>query len=218
VTKSRLPSSSQTSVHDRLDGVVRRHLTSEWRQPVRAHSRLAFELIRARAEGASTIVFDSGCGTGQSTVRLARRYPDALIIGIDRSACRLARAPALPDNAVLVRAELADFWRLAATAGWTLSAHYLLYPNPWPKPGHLKRRWHGHPAFPSLLALGGRLELRSNFRIYVDEFQRALALAGIATEEVVSFRPDEPISPFESKYLASGHALYQLKVQLETTA
>jgi len=218
LTSSRLPSSSQTAVHDRLDAVVRRHLVSVWRQPVRTHSRIAFEKVRVRAEGSRPLVFDSGCGTGQSTVGLARQHPDALVIGIDKSAHRLARAPDLPENAVLIRAELVDFWRLSAAAGWTLSAHYLLYPNPWPKPMHLKRRWHGHPVFPSLLALGGRLELRSNFRIYVDEFRRALELAGVDAEEMVSFRPDEPISPFEAKYLASGHDLYRLIVQLETTA
>jgi len=124
----------------------------------------------------------------------------------------------MPDNALLIRADLADFWRLARQAGWRLDAHFLLYPNPWPKPGHLQRRWHAHPVFPDLLRLGGRLELRSNFRLYLDEFQTALRLVGVQVGEVVSFRPEFPISPFEAKYSASGHELFRLTVHLETTA
>lgn len=36
-----------------------------------------------------------------------------------------------------------------------------------PKIGHLSRRWHGHPVFPAMLELGGVLECRSNWKIYV---------------------------------------------------
>jgi len=108
--------------------------------------------------------------------------------------------------------------RLLADAGLRPTHHYLIHPNPWPKPGHLKRRWHGHPVFPALLALGGQLELRSNFGLYVLEFKRALELAGRPDAKVVSFRGEsEAISPFEAKYLASGHTLERLTVNLENS-
>ncbi|MEN1728124.1 MAG: SAM-dependent methyltransferase [Pseudomonadota bacterium] len=203
-------------MHPRLDEVLFRHLHSTWQQPIHEHSRQAFESIRSRAESAEALVLDSGCGVGQSTAQLADRHPNALVLGIDKSSHRLARSSRVPDNALLLRADLTDFWRLASAAGWSLEAHYLLYPNPWPKAVHLQRRWHAHPVFPVLLALGGRLELRTNFRIYADEFRRALRLAGVCADEVVSFRPDFPISPFEAKYDDSGHDLYRLTVQLET--
>ena len=90
--------------------------------------------------------------------------------------------------------------------------HWLLYPNPWPKPAQLARRWHGHPVFPSLLALGGTLILRSNWRIYAEEFALAARLCGAATSAVVSFRPVDPLSPFERKYAASGHELFQVTI------
>jgi len=112
---------------------------------------------------------------------------------------------------LLLRARVADIWRLLEKAGIRLARHYLLYPNPWPKPRHLGRRWHAHPVFPSLLALGGRLEIRTNWRIYAEEFARALALYGVEADEVVSFRPDDaPLSPFERKYAASGHELFRI--------
>lgn len=61
----------------------------------------------------------------------------------------------LKSNAILVRAELSDFFTLVAfQSDWIIHSHYLLYPNPYPKGKHLKRRWHGHPIFPVMLALG----------------------------------------------------------------
>jgi tRNA (guanine-N7-)-methyltransferase len=83
-----------------------------------------------------------------------------------------------------------------------LAAHYLLYPNPWPKPGHLARRVHGHPAFPLLPALGGRLELRSNWQIYVEEFGVALHLREIAASVSRCPGRGHPLTPFERKYSA----------------
>ena len=109
------------------------------------------------------LILDSGCGVGQSTAKLALRFVDSYVLGIDKSAARLGRSPELPEDACLVRAELVDGWRLLASRGERLARHDLLYPNPWPKIGHLARRWHGHAVFPELLALGGVLECRSNW-------------------------------------------------------
>lgn len=215
MASSRLPQSSQTGPHRRLAETVLRHLRHRWRSPVHAYSRRAFAELAQWLDPARPMVLDSGCGTGESTAVLAQEHPDCLVVGIDKSRARLGKAPELPANARLVRAELADFWRLADEAGWRPAHHYLLYPNPWPKPAHLKRRWHGHPAFPDLLALGGRLVLRSNFELYVDEFARALALVGVVDVKVVSFQADDPISPFERKYQLSGHRLFQLTATLE---
>lgn len=161
-------------------------------------------------------MFDSGCGTGQSTARLAERHPEAWVIGIDKSLDRLGReGRTLPPNARLVRAELGDFWRCAQAAGWRLAAHYLPYPNPWPKARHYKRRWPAHPAFPALLGLGGALEVRSNWRVYLEEWQLALGSLGIHAElEPIAPETPAPLSPFEAKYLASGHACYRLAADL----
>jgi hypothetical protein len=61
----------------------------------------------------------------------------------------------LKKNAILLRAELSDFFSLVAyESDWIVHSHYLLYPNPYPKSKHLKRRWHGHPIFPVMLSLG----------------------------------------------------------------
>lgn len=139
-----------------------------------------------------------------------------MVVGIDQSAARLGRfcEPVLP-NMRLVRARAEDFWRLLRADGIRPARHFLLYPNPWPKAAHLKRRWQGHPAFPELLSLGGRLELRTNWRVYADEFALAARICGIVAQPVVSFSVQSPLSPFERKYADSGHRLYRLGLNLE---
>ena len=159
---------------------------------------------------------------GLSTRRLATLHPDHFVIGIDQSSDRLSRQvewPSdAPNNFITVRADVVDFWRLLRDAAIYPSHHYLLYPNPWPKKHHLARRWHAHPAFPSVLALGGYIECRSNWKIYVEEFAAAVtAMSGIAAE-CESFVPSSaPLTPFEEKYLASGHELWRCRLNLPAT-
>ncbi|MDR0379537.1 MAG: SAM-dependent methyltransferase, partial [Candidatus Accumulibacter sp.] len=82
------------------------------------------------------------------------------------------------------------------------------------KVGHLARRWHGHPVFPTLLALGGVLECRGNWHVYIDEFCSAVGiLTGRETRREI-FIPTSPLTPFERKYHASGHTLYRAVVDL----
>lgn len=215
---SSVPQSAQTGVHDRLAELVDRHRRERFRKPVLDYNRAAFEQAMAawRAWGDKVpLILDAGCGTGASSFGLARRYPDSFVIGVDQSADRLATVkPDQPENLCLVRADLVDFWRLLAECEVTLSRHYLYYPNPWPKIGHLARRWHGHAVFPVLPSLGGSIECRSNWQIYVEEF--AFALGRILGREVAweSFVAEDPVSPFERKYRDSGQALYRCVVDL----
>ena len=161
------------------------------------------------------MILDAGCGTGESTRRLTEQFPEALVLGVDKSAARLAKyAHKIPENAFLVRADLSDFWRLAAAAGWRLQRHYLLYPNPWPKPEHLQRRWHGSPVLPFIVALGGWLELRSNWRLYVEEFAFALERRGFHAI-CETYQTSEALTPFERKYWASGQRCWRCLIDLQ---
>lgn len=218
---SRFISSAQSGPHDDLAALVHRHLDHPFRKPILDYNRQAFSAALAARDAwnpGAPLVLDAGCGVGWSTLRLAERYPDHFVIGVDQSSDRISRGKplSLPANALFLRADLVDFWRLLGEAGVRLARHYVLYPNPWPKIGHLARRWHGHAVFPDLLALGGVFECRSNWRIYSEELAIAI---GLATGKVTSCQPwlpeGEPLTPFEKKYLASGHALFRLVVDLD---
>jgi tRNA G46 methylase TrmB len=214
--------SRQQGIHPRLDEVVDAHRAQAWRASLHPPTVAAFDALQeelgAEREGAVTgLVLDSGCGTGDSTRQIARALPDCLVIGVDKSAARLRRGgmlsfPHREGNVVWLRADLATFWRLAAAAGWRLQQHYLLYPNPWPKPAQLRRRWHAHPVFPDLLRLGGRLEMRCNWEVYALEFAAAVNRM-LGTDGQLTAVGESPISsPFERKYRASGHPLYSVAV------
>lgn len=149
-------------------------------------------------------------------MELANRHPQERVIGIDQSSHRLQRSSdgefLLRGNLTICRAEFAAWVQLMAAAGIHALKTYMLYPNPWPKPGHLQRRWHGHPVFPLILKTCSSLELRTNWKVYADEFHVAMGIAGWRAD-IRLLEPACPISPFERKYSESGHNLYQLVAQ-----
>lgn len=212
MTTSRSIISNQNGVHDNLERVVKKHMATIFQKPVADHTRKAFDEVHQRVtEAGRPIVFDSCCGVGESSRFLARKFPEYTVVGVDKSLKRLTKEGYgdEPENLILVRADLNDFYRLAHEHGWQLVRHYILYPNPWPKADHLKRRWHGAPIFPTMVALGGRIEVRSNWKIYLDEFQHALKLMGRGSDVEV-YDTDNPITPFERKYKDSGQGLWRL--------
>lgn len=219
---SRPVHSAQEGVHADLERLLDRHRAHAYRKPLLDYNRQAFVAAMAawrNWNGDAPLVLDAGCGVGWSTLRLAEQFPGHFVLGVDQSLDRLNRGKplALPGNAAFVRADLVDFWRLLKAADVRLARHYLLYPNPWPKVGHLLRRWHGHPVFPTLLELGGCLECRSNWKIYVEELTLSITRLTGVTVAAERYVPEGlPLTPFEAKYLNSGHALYRTSVDLST--
>jgi len=215
---SRAIVSNQSGPHEDLARRVARALAHPLRKPVAEHTCDAFEAARywLESRGESPLILDAGCGVGLSTRQLAEAFPDHAVIGVDRSADRLSRDHGpLPTNALLARADLVDFWRLALADGWQPARHYLLYPNPYPKASLLKMRWQAHPVFPVILALGGSLELRSNWWLYVEEFALAITQATGVSVEAARYDPDGVyLTPFETKYHQSGQPLWRLAVTL----
>lgn len=209
---STVPSGQPGPRYALVERALERHRLGTHRAPIARHTRAAFEEVRrAWADDERPLVLDSGCGTGESTLRLADRHPGARVLGIDKSAVRLAGREPEPRPAVRwVRAELGDFWRLARQAGWRVAHHYLLYPNPWPKAAHLGRRWHAHPAFVDFAEISDEIELRTNWRVYALEMAHALRALGF--QVALSSYPGAPaLSPFERKYQASGHDSWRVQ-------
>ncbi len=240
--------SNQEDIYKNLEEVVRKYATTSFLRPVADHTREAFkktcgfvrDFYAARGVGDSAancaeLVLDSGCGTGESTIHLARKFPDVPVIGIDKSAVRLSKAgngrqleaptagcatsSDIPTNAFWIRAELLDFWKLAleqvAAGKWKVLHHALYYPNPWPKESEATRRFHLHPIFPTLLRLGAVTELRTNWEIYAREFKEAIRVADDSLSLKLSadcseFIPENPETAFERKYKAAGQRLWKV--------
>lgn len=207
---------NQTGIHEKLEEIVEKHLSHPFQKPYQAHTQEAFEQINKIVQAFDgEIILDSCCGVGQSTRILAERHPDALVIGVDKSAHRISKNVEHDykgDNYHLIRADLNDFYRLVKAANWPITKHYILYPNPWPKSKHVQRRWHGSAVFPVLITIGEQIVLRSNWRLYLEEFQLAADVAGMmgTLSEVADLTP---LTPFEAKYQASGQQCWQLIVE-----
>ena len=136
-------------------------------------------------------------------------------------------------NLLFVRAEISDFWQLsAANSSWSVHEHHLLYPNPYPKAKHLHRRFHGHPNFPLLLCLGGKLRLRSNWKVYCDEMEESIKavvtprlfpqhverLETCVTKRLVLDATVPDMTHFERKYRAVGLDLFETRFDMDSVS
>jgi len=217
---------NQTGIHDKLELIVEKHFSHPFQKPYQSHTKQAFDAVNEFVQvflannPDGEVILDSCCGVGQSTRLLAKRFPKALIIGVDKSSSRIERNVEGFDttdddhieNFHLVRADLNDFYRLVKTANWPITKHYILYPNPWPKSKHVQRRWHGSAVFPTLISIGEQIILRSNWLLYLEEFKLAADIAGLIGN-ITKVSDDEPLTPFEAKYQASGQQCWQLTVE-----
>ena len=109
------------------------------------HSRVPLHTLRAfnSVKSHDNLVLDLGCGTGRSTLEIARALPLHNVLGIDRSATRLATQHShtqFPPNARFLRADIPAFWRLAFENSWAPAYQFVLYPNPYPKQSQIKVR------------------------------------------------------------------------------
>jgi tRNA (guanine-N7-)-methyltransferase len=213
---SRNITSNQSGVHNDLESSIKKHLTNSFRKPYRPFSAEIFHQANEIIKDSNLpIILDSGCGTGESSFILSEQNQDALIIGIDKSEKRLDNfikngTTYHKGNLILIRADVIDIWRMIKQSNWHIKKHYLLYPNPWPKKDQLKRRWHGHPVFPEMLGLCNQVELRTNWKIYAEEFLVALELVSDKAVSMDTIEANNFISPFEKKYFESGHELYRV--------
>jgi tRNA (guanine-N7-)-methyltransferase len=215
--QARSISTNQTGIHQNLQKVVTRQLASVSQRPLSTHTQQAFEeVIDWLGKWQGELILDSCCGVGESTVNIARAHPNARVIGIDKSALRTDKHSSYAStlqNYLVLRADLNDFLRLLVTSDKKLTKHYLLYPNPYPKSAHLQRRWYATSALKDILKLGGLLEVRSNWQLYIEEFSAALDIVNVKNQ-VTLFESNKAITPFERKYWQSGQSSWQLIANL----
>jgi len=221
---------NQLGVHEDLASIVNKYRQFEFKKPIAEHTKQTFELvIDWLGDWQGDVIIDACCGVGESTIVLAQQNPSAKIIGIDKSVARLDKhayykrrkddesVGKSADNVKVFQADLNDFWRLmanySASANWTISKQCVFYPNPYPKKAQVQKRWHASPTFIALLKCSRNIEVRSNWLIYLEEFQQALSIHGVKSN--ITAVSGVPITPFERKYTESGQQCWQLQTLAE---
>ena len=209
--------SKQSRAHPKLALIVKRHSIYPYQRKATLNEKLQNWLEQASIS--SKLILDAGCGTGESSYQLALKNSDAEIIAVDKSIFRLSKGErkigsGIPENLYFLRANLLDFWMQTYQSKIKFDLTYLLYPNPWPKKKQLMRRWHAHPVFPYLLKTTKRIILRTNWKVYLDEFKTSLEHLGYDQISYQQVKTQQAISPFEKKYAAANHELFELEVSL----
>lgn len=230
---SKIVTTNQEGPHPDLQELAHKFATSQWKGPIHPPTQVAFDQIRPKLEELQSQgkpwILDSGCGVGASTLKLSQLHPDHFILGVDRSEVRLSKVestreslegPVESDQYQFLRAELSDLWRLLIQHQLHPQKHYILYPNPYPKKSQFKKRFHGSPSLPDILKLCPHIEVRSNWRLYLEEFFMATEVAALALEleyplhlQTLNHPPEEAWTHFEKKYISSGQKVYSLKTK-----
>lgn len=216
----------QTHPHPDLLSITAKHSLHHYRRPIQPQTEALFHQLLPQLQS-NTVILDSGCGTGLSTTYLAKQFPEALIVGVDKSPHRLRKHPIFrqqalsknwiqQDNLVLLEADIVAIWQLMARHQLRLCAHYLFYPNPWPKAKHLKRRFYAHPIFPEMMQLSQKLICRSNWLLYLQEWQIVLEQYYLMETRLqpILYTADG-ITRFEQKYVATGCPIFELTTAIK---
>lgn len=214
IYKSKIITSLQDGVHENLEKSLKRYNLSNYVRPKRSFSDDNLIKIKNWLKDDS-FIFDIGCGIGESTYKLSTLHPDTKILGIDKSISRLDRNNSFKvskDNVLLIQDDMFDLIPLlyADLKDQILSVH-IYYPNPWPKKSQLKRRIHANPIAPFLFELSNNFYLRSNWKIYLDEFSKSFEFYKGVKSKVVELKEfSDYLTPFEKKYHLSDQSIYEL--------
>jgi tRNA (guanine-N7-)-methyltransferase len=159
---------------------------------------------------------DLGCGEGSFLCELAERHPEKNFLGIERLASRVAktsRKSARTDNVRVLHAETSYALRYLLPER-SVETFYLLFPDPWPKRRHHRRRIFT-PEF--LRSVHAALDDDGFIRIATDHDDYFAYIQRLA-EQSTDFATTEmnnwfPASTFEKRFQRRGVPIYRLTLR-----
>jgi tRNA (guanine-N7-)-methyltransferase len=177
-------------------------------------ARLDFAEIFSRT---APVELEIGCGDGTFLVARAQQFPERNFLGLERlqgrirTCCKKAARAQLP-NVRFLRIEAVYTCQYLLPAA-SIEMVHLLFPDPWPKSRHRRRRI----VTPEFLAtLRGLLEANGRFRIVTDQEKYFTKIRELVFEH--GFREEEsgenfPLTTFEKHYVAAGMPIYRLELR-----
>lgn len=162
---------------------------------------------------AAPLEVDVGCGDGTYLAAIAEQNPEHNFLGFERlvgrvrAACnKIAQRRLENARVLLIEARYAVTYLLPAES---VSAFHILFPDPWPKRRHQRRRVLEQTFFGSLaraLVTGGVVRIATDQPDYFDEIREAAsAVFAVEDADANSFR-----STFEQRYEEQDVPVYRL--------
>jgi len=175
---------------------------------------------------------DLGCGDGSFLCELALRYSEKNFLGTERLVGRVAkscRKSAELENVRVLNVESSYAVRYLLPAG-SVETFYLLFPDPWPKRRHHRRRIVTKAFLESThrtLENGGVLQIATDQLDYSRQIERLAQASSLqVSENLDGLKPpslrretssdgngDLPLTKFERRFSALGAPIYRLTLR-----
>jgi tRNA (guanine-N7-)-methyltransferase len=183
---------------------------------------IAFSTTKLHSPRYAPLVLEIGSGMGETTIAIAKEYPDAdfiavevhgpgvgsLLNAIERE--RLSNVRVIRHDAVAVLEQMVN--------DASLLAIHLFFPDPWPKKRHHKRRL-VQPPLASLMARklmpGGTLHAATDWPDYADQMAAVFGAEPLLEPATTGFAA-RPVTKFASRGARLGHPIRDLYFRRRT--
>ena len=161
---------------------------------------------------------DLGCGDGHLLCELARKHPQRNFLGIEKLAGRVAkvcRKSAHLENVRVLKIESSYAIRHLLPEA-SVEAFYLLFPDPWPKRRHQRRRIVKLDFLDSIhraLEPGGVLRIATDQLDYFQQIEHSVRSTTVKFEFVDHEDVDLPMTKFERRFRDLDAPIYRLALR-----
>ena len=161
---------------------------------------------------------DLGCGDGHLLCELARKHPQRNFLGIEKLAGRVAkvcRKSAHLENVRVLKVESSYAIRHLLPEA-SVETFYLLFPDPWPKRRHQRRRIVKLDFLDSIhraLEPGGVLRIATDQLDYFQQIEHSVRSTTVKFEFVDHEEVDLPMTKFERRFRDMDAPIYRLALR-----
>ena len=161
---------------------------------------------------------DLGCGDGSFLAALAQQNPARNFLGVERLADRVrstSRKIAGLNNVRIIQIETSYAVRYLLPPH-SVEAFYLLFPDPWPKRRHHRRRLITDEFLENVaaaLADDGIFHVATDHCDYFEQMQRVARRSECFNAGIVPSESDFPQSTFEKQFRKAGAEIYRLALR-----
>ena len=161
---------------------------------------------------------DLGCGDGSFLVAMASHYQERNFLGVERLLGRVRKVIRKAEKSSLLNLKVLRL-ELSYTIEWLLPDHcasrmHLLFPDPWPKKKHHKRRMVNQSFCESLVRIlkkDGEFLFKTDHPDYFEESM--LTLENFDLLKQVPWNTDDfyPVTDFEKIWTKEGKKIYSAR-------